>query len=293
MITVFTPTYNRAALLPRLYESLLTQTSTDFEWVVVDDGSSDHTATLIQGYMNDARLAIHYHKQENAGKHVAINTGVQLATRPYFFIVDSDDYLPATSIEKLQELITEAQDLPDCGGVSGTMLTPNLNSVGTDSFQPIYTNAIDIRYIHHIKGDLAEVFKTAVLKEFPFPQISGETFCPEIVVWHRIAKIYKLYYTDMPLYIRDYQKDGLTGNIVKIRMNSPKATMIAYSELITHKIPFTQKQRAAINFWRFAFNSDIPFNQKFVKVPFVFNIVGLPLGLLMHKRDVNNISGIR
>lgn len=290
MITVFTPTYNRVSLLPRLYETLVYQTNKNFEWVVVDDGSSDGTDKLIQGYINDAPFAIHYYKQENAGKHVAINRGVQLATRPYFFIVDSDDYLPAASIQNLTVLIAAAQELPDCGGVSGTMLTPDLKNVGTDSFNPVFATSIDIRYKHKIKGDLAEVFKTAVLKEFPFPEIAGEKFCPEIVVWHRIAKKYKLYFTDMPLYIADYQIGGLTNGIVKIRMKSPRATMMAYSELITHNISLFQKQRAAINFWRFAFNSNMSFQEKSSMLPAFWSIIGLPLGFVMHQRDVKNIG---
>ena len=138
MITIFTPTYNRAALLPRLYNSLLAQNHKDFEWIVVDDGSSDGTKKLIQTYINDAQLSIQYHKQENAGKHVAINTGVKLATRPYFFIVDSDDFLPASSIKDVTALINTAREFPDCGGVSGLMLSPDLKSVGTGSFEPVW-----------------------------------------------------------------------------------------------------------------------------------------------------------
>ena len=98
-ITVFTPTYNRAHLLPRLYKSLCAQTCKDFEWVIVDDGSVDDTKSIIDGFINDNSITIRYFCQENGGKHRAINRGVKEAKGNLFFIADSDDTLPEKSIE--------------------------------------------------------------------------------------------------------------------------------------------------------------------------------------------------
>ena len=77
-VTVFTPTYNRAYTLERLYKSLLNQTSYDFEWLIVDDGSTDNTSELIKSFQNNHFFDVRYYKQENSGKHVAINNGVDL-----------------------------------------------------------------------------------------------------------------------------------------------------------------------------------------------------------------------
>lgn len=89
--TIFTPTYNRAYTLPALYQSLRNQTCMDFEWVIVDDGSTDNTETVCQGFKQDL-FPISYFRQQNSGKHVAVNEGVKQAQGEWFFIVDSDDH---------------------------------------------------------------------------------------------------------------------------------------------------------------------------------------------------------
>lgn len=80
MLTVVTATYNRAYTLPRLFDSLLQQTRMDFEWVVVDDGSTDETESLLKDFQAQATFSMRVIKQKNAGKHVAINSGVQASS---------------------------------------------------------------------------------------------------------------------------------------------------------------------------------------------------------------------
>ena len=99
-ITVFTPTYNRETLLPALYQSLQQQTDHRFEWLIVDDGSADYTGDLVEGWIREANpFPIRYYRQENGGKHTAINWGAAMARGELFFIVDSDDILPPHSVE--------------------------------------------------------------------------------------------------------------------------------------------------------------------------------------------------
>ena len=93
MITIFTPTYNRAYILPILFESLKIQTVKEFEWIIVDDGSTDNTESLIYKFKEECNFSIRYFKKENQGKHIAINFGVEKAKGNLFFIVDSDDYI--------------------------------------------------------------------------------------------------------------------------------------------------------------------------------------------------------
>lgn len=83
-LTIFTPTYNRAYILKNLYDSLCEQTSKDFEWLIVDDGSSDNTEDLIRSFINEGRILIRYFKQANAGKHIAINNGIRNAAGDLF-----------------------------------------------------------------------------------------------------------------------------------------------------------------------------------------------------------------
>lgn len=259
-VTIFTPAYNRAHLLPRLYESLEAQICKDFEWVVVDDGSKDNTREVVEQFAIVASFPVRYFYQENGGKHRAINRGVKEARGELFFIVDSDDSIPAESIETIVEYYDKIKKDNSFGGISG-LLSSHCGDDIINEFPGIHTDekgvkyidctSLEIRYLYNVKGDLGEVFKTSVLREFPFPEIDGERFCPEALVWNRIAQKYKLRFFDKIIYYRDYLEGGLTDRIVKIRMDSPVASTIHYSELNSYEIPLKQKMKAAINYWRF------------------------------------------
>ena len=283
LLTVFTPTYNRAELLGRLYRSLCEQRFTDFEWVIVDDGSTDGTASVVQQFIGERRLSIKYLSQANGGKHRAINHGVRQASGELFFIVDSDDSLAPDALQTVADEWAKVGD-PAVGGVAGLDATPEGQTIGGDlPTDAIECNAIDIRNVHHVTGDLAEVFRTEVLREFPFPEIDGERFCPEALVWNRIAQRYKLRYFNKVIYIAEYQPGGLTDRIVRIRMQSPIASTMCYAELLAYDIPAKGKVKAAINYWRFRLCcksfSKVP------KLPTAWNVL-MPLGWLMHLRDL-------
>lgn len=285
-ISVFTATYNRAYLIENLYQSLIKQSFINFEWIVVDDGSTDNTEDLFDKFIKENKIDIIYIKQENKGKHFAINKGVSIASGSLFFIVDSDDKLPNESLDKIIHYYNINKDLPNFGGVSGRNSYFDGKLVGSDNnFESIYTNALDIRYKYKIKGDLSEVFLTTVLKEFPFPEIENEKFCPEALVWNRIAQKYNLYYFSEPIYFCEYNKDGLTAKIVKIRMKSPIATMCCYAELCQYDIPIIEKMKANINFWRFSFNSSLSLIKKAQNINHLFTGVGFFLGWLMYIKD--------
>lgn len=255
MITILTPTYNRAYILSKLYNSLCNQTSRDFEWLIVDDGSTDNTQSLINNYIKEDKVHIRYIKQENGGKHRAINTGLKEANGELFFIVDSDDSLTNFAVEWISKTAKDIMQDETFAGISGTRIYPNGHKIGgDDDFGTIDANAIDIRTKHFVTGDLAEVFKTEVLRKYPFPEFEGEKFCPEALVWNRIAKKYKLRYVNCGIYICEYLSDGLTASIVRQRLNSPKASMTFYSEQHHSVVPFSIKLRSAINFHRFSPN---------------------------------------
>jgi glycosyltransferase involved in cell wall biosynthesis len=283
LITVFTPAYNRAHLLPRLYESLCAQSFQSFEWLIVDDGSKDDTEKVVSAFIAEDKLNIRYIKQSNGGKHRAINHGVKEAKGDLFFIVDSDDSIPCDSLESISTYYYQIEDDKSFGGVVGLMahhdgsvITQGCNSESLDA------TSIELRYKYHIVGDMAEVFRTEVLREFAFPDIEGERFCPEALVWNRIAMKYRLRYFKKVIYYRDYIDGGLTSKIVRIRMNSSLASMICYSELNKHHIPFVQKTKAAINYWRFSFCSDQDHKPQ---LSFLW-IWTMPIGYLMHCHDV-------
>lgn len=253
MVTVFTPTYNRAYIISKLYESLCRQTSKGFEWLIVDDGSTDNTESLIKSYILENKITIRYFRQKNGGKHRAINKGVEYANGELFFIVDSDDKVTEEAVEWINGTALPIMEDDSFAGLSGIRIYPDGTKIGGGAdFGTVDTDTFDLRYRRKIKGDLAEVFKTDILRKYPFPEFENERFCPEALVWNRIAKRYKLRYVHKGIYICEYLQDGLTSKITKIRRNSPKASVTYYSELYHSNIPFLQKVKAAINFHRFA-----------------------------------------
>lgn len=287
-ITILTPTYNRASLLPRLFDSLLRQTSKDFEWIVVDDGSTDDTREVVANLKEKCGGAfpMGYVYKANGGKHMAINIGAERARGELLFIADSDDLLIDDALETVANSWHDISDDKSFAGIAGLDITMDTREVIGSGLpqEHIDCNAIDIRYRHHVTGDMKEVFRTEVLREFPFPEFAGERFCPEQLVWFRMARRYRLRYINKPIYIADYQPDGITAGITRARMRNPSASMLTYAELTECPVPFLVKVKAAINFWRFwhcrTATSVVP------RVALRWHWLR-PLGWMMHVRDGN------
>lgn len=289
-ISILTPTYNRGKLLSPLYDSLKNLTFEDFEWLIVDDGSEDDTEqyalSWIEHNIENAEFPIRYIKKSNGGKHTAINRGVREANGELILILDSDDTLPADSLATIAQYYEQCKGYKDCAGVCGLMAHHDGQLIGTGfPKEPMYESALQFRYAEkgNVTGDLLEVYKTSVMREFPFPEIENEKFCPESLVWNRIANKYKLFCFNKVIYYRDYLEGGLTSKIVRIRMNSPIASTMTYAEMLDYNISLKWKIRSAINYWRFKYC----IKNKSLKAPAVkwywkaFQIIGL----IMHLRD--------
>ena len=256
MITVFTPTYNRAYVLPRLYESLKKQTFTDFEWLIVDDGSTDNTEELIKQWQKGKNaFPINYYKTKNGGKHRAINLGVQEAKGEAFFIVDSDDFLPENALLQIEKVFCSVKEDNRFAGVCGLKADyKKLEPLGLSSLinETIDCSMIDIRRKYNVKGDMAEVFKTKVLRQYPFPSFENENFLVEGAVWRKIAKKYILRYVPQVWYLCEYLPDGLTKNIRKKYRNNPQGTIYVLNMVLTDKEEtLKRKLRAAVLYWRY------------------------------------------
>ena len=289
-ISILTPTYNRGKLLLPLYDSLKNLTFKDFEWLIVDDGSEDDTEqyalSWIAHNIENAEFPIRYIKKSNGGKHTAINRGVREASGELILILDSDDTLPEDSLATIAQYYEQCKGYKDCAGVCGLMAHHDGQLIGTGfPKDPMYESALQFRYAEkgNVTGDLLEVYKTSVMREFPFPEIENEKFCPESLVWNRIANKYKLFCFNKIVYYRDYLDGGLTSKIVRIRMNSPIASTMTYAEMLDYNISLKWKIRSAINYWRFKYC----ITNKSLKAPAVkwywkvFQIIGL----IMHLKD--------
>lgn len=289
MITVFTPTYNRAYVIRALYESLCQQSSRDFEWIVVDDGSTDNTKELIRSFQDEGKINIRYFYQQNAGKHIAINKGVQEAQGELFFIVDSDDYLADNAIEEIEKYYKDIATDNRFAGLAGVRATPDGRRIGGEvDYEILDCSLPDFTYKYRYSGDMAEIYKTAIMRRYSFPRVPGEKFCSESYVWVQIAQQYTLRYTCKKWYICNYQPDGLTANSIKARMESPRSAVMVYSVLLKYPMPLLQKIKNGINIWRFAICSTASLNQAFRVAPW-WSYTCVPISLLMHLIDTYKV----
>lgn len=249
-LTIFTPAYNRAHLLKRLYLSLIAQSVKNFEWVIVDDGSTDQTQSLVESFLEaNNGFSIQYIKQENQGKHIAINTGAKAAFGSLFFIVDSDDYLAESAVADVLSEWDSIKSDDQFGGVVFNKCMIGGDSLGSPQYQTIDSRPLDFRYRLNEQGDKAEVIRTTLFLAYPFPATEGERFCPEGLFFNRINQ--KLRYINRDIYFCVYLPDGLTAQIFNVRKNSPLNTCQYYRELAESKIPAGHKIKATINFYRF------------------------------------------
>lgn len=292
-ITVFTATFNRSDLLVRLHESLALQTNKQFEWLIVDDGSTDNTTDVIQKLQDKTSIfSIRYFKQSNQGKHVAINKGIKEARGDYFFIVDSDDRLPKNSLSIIDKKVKKIDLNPNVAGVVGLKCFFDGSVVGSNNLKnDMVCTLFDYRYYHRFIGDRAEVIKTNIFKKYLFPQFKNENFVPESIVWNEIAKTYKLLFFPENVYECEYLEEGLSAKSVLLRRKNPIGTAHLYSELHRIKaVPLSFRIKANINFWRFFWM--LPQKKKYLRLLKIswYLVPSFIIGSLLSIKDAISIK---
>lgn len=249
-ITILTPTYNRRDGVKNLWESLQSQTVKDFEWLIVDDGSTDDTKGLIEQLRPESDFPIRYIYKANGGKHTALNAGIKEIENELTFIVDSDDCLSKDSVASILKTnrkysarsdlcgYTFLRSFPD-GKINGKVFSPNEKMA---SYIDARVNADDTN------ADKAEVFRTSCLKEFPFPEYPGEKFLGEDMVWVRMARKYKMVHVNKAIYIGNYMEDGLTNNRRKHNIASPIGCMHRAEEFMESDIKFRYRVKGSLQY---------------------------------------------
>lgn len=221
-VTLFTPTYNRAYILDTLYRSVQRQTFRNFEWIIMDDGSSDNTEELVQGWMEDGNdFPIRFYKVPNGGKCRAINKGLDLADGELFFIMDSDDYLTDNALETVVRWEATIAGKPGYCGVAGNRGSSPTETPNTRLWQMYGEGCQYIdeyafcRYSDYtdkvIDGERAGVWYTEIHRKYKYPEYEGENFLTPCITWNRMANDgYKIRIFDDIIWICEYLPDGLT-----------------------------------------------------------------------------------
>jgi glycosyltransferase involved in cell wall biosynthesis len=194
MFTVFTASYNRALTLPRVYQSLCEQTYQNFEWLIVDDGSTDATSELVKKWAEGAVFPIRYIYQQHGGKHIAWNRGVREARGKFFLSLDSDDACVPEALEQFKRFWDAISENDRSSFSAVTVLcTDERGKLIGDRFPKdvLDCTAMEMRYRYRVTGEKWGFHRVDVLREFTFPELEGVTHIPEAVVWNAIDRKYK------------------------------------------------------------------------------------------------------
>ncbi len=236
-VTVLTPAYNRGVLLRRLYTSLMKQTNKNFQWLIIDDGSTDDTKEIVTSFC-EAPFSLEYHYKENGGKHTALNYSHPFIRGELVIIVDSDDYLTEDAIDTIISDWKKYRNDVEIAGFSFLKMRQNGHILSKTPPRDYYiSDFIHYRTNQNIGGDQCEVTRTDVFKEFPFPVYSNERFMSEGILWRAIGRKYKTIYRSKPIYICEYLEGGLTKSGRAFRMKNPYGMMencrsFFYSEIV-------------------------------------------------------------
>ena len=244
-ITVFTPTYNRAYIIENLYHSLQQQTCTDFEWLVIDDGSSDNTGELFAAWQQeDNAFPIRYYYFENCGKPKEINRALDLAEGELFFTVDSDDLLTSNAVELIlrwAQTIPQGEKFCAFAGSDGDMNGIPTNPIFHKPFVDATFFDRDPNCPAFIGYDRPWVFYTKIHKQYKYPEFPGERFITEAVAWNRMAHDgYMVRCFDDVIYLWEHQPEGYTARIAETLTNNPQGFGLWKKELL---------QFQSANFW--------------------------------------------
>lgn len=245
IVTVLTPTYNRVSTLPKLFESLCAQTEQNFQWLVIDDGSTDSTELFFYN-LPETTFEIEYYKKANGGKHTALNMAHNYIKGELVVIVDSDDYLLQDAIETIGREWKKYRNQDDICGISYCRGYDDELYISVKTGEDFYvSDDITCRVNNSkIKGDRCEVVRTDLFKKYPFPVFEGENFISEDMLWNSLAMEYSMVYRNKIIYICEYLDGGLTKSGRRLRLQSPNSMMTVTKTYLVKQVRLKRRIKA-------------------------------------------------
>lgn len=280
-LTIFTPAYNRAHTLHLGYEALLRQTCKDFEWLIIDDGSTDNTQELVKGWIAENKIPIRYHYQENQGMHGAHNTAYRLITTELNTCIDSDDYMPDDAVEKIVTFWKKYGN-EKVAGIIGLDQSIQGNIIGTTFPKELKETTLFEFYENGGKGDKKIVYRTDIIKQYPeYPIFEGEKYVGLAYKYYCVDEDFPLLPLNEVLCIVEYQEDGSSMNMYKQYWRNPQGFAFYRKKemMITRNI-----KRKFIVCAHYISSSIMSRNWRFIQESpeKVFTILSVPFGLLLY-----------
>lgn len=263
MLTLFTPTYNRADKLLRLYDSLRRQDCHDFEWLIIDDGSTDNTTEIATAFVEESHFSVRYIRKENGGKHTAYNLALVEAKGEWFLCVDSDDFLAENAISKL---LTKLQTLNKQNGLIAYKEDVNGKRLSGQFPQGVTQEKMHrLGMVHGCSGEFTLVFSTSFAQKFPFPVFPGERFVTECVVYDQMDLVADMTLFPEVITICEYQADGYSQNANAVMKKNPNGYCLYFLQRIDLQVKLLPRIIHAGKYWCFRWickNKALKYNRK-------------------------------
>jgi glycosyltransferase involved in cell wall biosynthesis len=281
VLTIFTPTFNRAYCLHQCYESLVRQTCKDFVWLIIDDGSTDNTKNLVDKWKKDNLIDIEYIWQMNQGMHGAHNTAYEAIKTELNVCIDSDDYMPDDAVEKIMTM-WKAFGSEIVSGIIGLDSFTDGKVIGTKFPSNLMTSTLfDLYHKYGVTGDKKLVYRTELTKRFPYPIFENEKYVGLAYKYHMLDRDYEMLLMNEVLCCVEYLQDGSSLNMLGQYRKNPKGFAFYRKELM--KLPFANskfKFRQAVHY---VSSCLLDKNFQFIKEApnKVLTTIAVPLGIML------------
>lgn len=283
LLTVFTPTYNRRKLLTRCYESLKKQTSNNFEWLIIDDGSTDDTKEFVEKWIKENnKFNIRYIYQENQGMHGAHNTAYQNISTELNTCIDSDDYMPCDAVEKICDFwVKNGSDI--YSGFIGLDAFEDGQVIGSKMPEEYKSSTLFELYKKKgVTGDKKLIYRTELTKKYPYPVFEGEKYVGLAYKYYKLDEEYELLLMNEVVCIVEYQAEGSSMNMLRQYMRNPNGFAFYRRENMKNPMGgFIYKFKENIHYIS---SSLISKDRKFIKESpcKVMTVLAIPIGLLLY-----------
>lgn len=189
---VITTTFNRGYCIHQVYNSLLTQDSKDFMWLIIDDGSTDNTKDIINRFISEGKIEIKYIWQQNKGMHCARNLAYDNIKTEINLIIDSDDWMADGSVKKIIDF-WNANKKENIAGIISLNADPNGKILGGKL--PENINTLTVTDMHDklkMKGDKKLIYRSDLSVRYPYPEFEGEKYFPASYKFRLLDLDYKM-----------------------------------------------------------------------------------------------------
>ncbi len=305
LFTIFTATYNRKDLLPRAYESVKKQTFRDFEWLIIDDGSTDGTGELVRQWQAEADFPIVYKWQVNGGKHTAFDEATRIHRGELITALDSDDEMVPQSLERYKfhwdKLTPEEKDQTGC--IICLTSDQNGNIVGDKFPKDWQITDLMKMYIgsHRIKGEKGGLIKSETFKMYPYPEEIRNVYIPEEVFLQKMAKDWKVLCINevLRIYWVDERDDHDGDNMMKPKnFRGNRLLHLAYLNY-TMRLFWREPRKFVANaayFVKLSLHLGIGIGQQFKEIRTASGkllwLVALPFGIGLYLKDRKRVESI-